>query len=81
MGRAAYASTASRLASWGFAVATYDKAETALDPLDDVLSADIVLEIMDYVEARAGVEGSGGGEGGGRRRGARGSPRAVPAPA
>ena len=49
VGRGAYASTARHLCSWGFAVASYDKAETALDPLDDVVSAAVVLEIADFV--------------------------------
>ena len=43
--------TAARLASWGFAVVTYDKTETALNPLDDVVSADVVRELCDYVAA------------------------------
>ena len=50
-GRDAYMETAARLASWGFAVVTYDKTETALDPLDDVVSADVVRELCDYVAA------------------------------
>ncbi len=55
VGRSAYASTARHLCSWGFAVATYDKAETALDPLDDVVSSSVVLEIADFVSSSPGL--------------------------
>lgn len=55
VGRGAYASTARHLCSWGFAVASYDKTETALDPLDDVVSAAVVLEVADFVASSAAL--------------------------
>jgi len=55
VGRGAYASTARHLCSWGFAVASYDKAETVLSPLDDVVSAAVVLEVADFVGSSAGL--------------------------
>lgn len=55
VGRGAYSSTARHLCSWGFAVASYDKAETALDPLDDVVSSAVVLEVADFAASSPGL--------------------------
>ncbi|KAL3132591.1 hypothetical protein ABBQ32_009124 [Trebouxia sp. C0010 RCD-2024] len=48
VGSGAYVSYAERLASWGYVTVLYDKAETAVDNLDDVISVKFIQEIMDW---------------------------------
>lgn len=46
----AYASYAQRLASWGYTAILYDKVESAVDSLDDELSARFIYDLMDWAE-------------------------------
>ncbi|KAK9808325.1 hypothetical protein WJX73_001885 [Symbiochloris irregularis] len=46
-----YVSYAQRLASWGWVTVLYDKAETALDNLDDILSVNMISEIIDWAKS------------------------------
>ena len=48
---AAYASYAQRLASWGWTAILYDKVESTLDVVDDLLSVDMISDLMDHVAA------------------------------
>ena len=77
VGRAAYASLAAHLAGWGFAALVYDRGgESALNPVDDLLAADVLLSVLDFMEAspalsqvaatRTRSRGGGGGGGGGQ---------------
>jgi len=45
-----YTSYARRLASWGYVVLQYDKTETVGDSLDDVLSVQMIRELIDWAE-------------------------------
>lgn len=45
-----YTSYAKRLASWGYVVLQYDKTETVGDTLDDVLSVQMIRELIDWAE-------------------------------
>ncbi|GAQ77704.1 Hypothetical protein KFL_000020650 [Klebsormidium nitens] len=45
-----YQSYADRLASWGYVVLTYNKAEGLTGPLDDVLSARFISELITWAE-------------------------------
>ncbi|GMH41771.1 hypothetical protein BSKO_09681 [Bryopsis sp. KO-2023] len=43
-----YRSYAERLASWGYVAVSYDKVESVLDALDDLVSASFIREIIDW---------------------------------
>ncbi|CAD7701989.1 unnamed protein product, partial [Ostreobium quekettii] len=47
-----YLSYAERLASWGYVAVLYDKIESPVDALDDIVSAEFIKEIIDW----AGVD-------------------------
>eukprot|EP00210_Caulerpa_lentillifera_P008006 g7645.t1 len=46
-----YVSYAEKLASWGYVSILYDKVETIMEPLDDVVSIDLVREIIDWTQS------------------------------
>ncbi|DBA93619.1 TPA: hypothetical protein ACH3X3_013696 [Trebouxia sp. C0006] len=48
VGSSSYLSYAERLASWGYVTVLYDKAESAVDNLDDVISVKFIQEIIDW---------------------------------
>ncbi|GBF88765.1 hypothetical protein Rsub_01666 [Raphidocelis subcapitata] len=75
VGPASYASTAARLASWGYTVLRYNTRETLPDLLDDVTHAALLRELLDWAAtnplARQLADARGGVVMAGHSRGAK----------